>query len=94
VRWVVRALVFWAVTTLAWIGLWLGWERVIVWTGGYTQECNSGDCGTLGELTYGEFADTWPVVPMLMLGAALLIAWTVDRGIRGRRRPAHGELSG
>jgi hypothetical protein len=90
----VRALVFWAVTALAWIGLWLAWRRVVVWTGGYTEECNSSDCGTLGELTYGEFADTWPIVPILILGLALLVAWAVDRAIRGQGRRVHRELSG
>jgi len=93
VRWVVRALVFWAVTTLAWIGLWLAWHRVIVWTGGGTEECNSADCGTLGEVTYGEFGDKWPVVPIVVLGAALLIAWTLDRGIWGRRRLVQRAIS-
>ena len=51
------------------------WGALIEATGGSTSECDRGDCGALGEFT---METTWPLIVVVFVALACLLAWFVS----------------
>jgi|EndMetStandDraft_4_1072995.scaffolds.fasta_scaffold432489_3 hypothetical protein len=73
----------WAVYLIGWVGsiivLYVIWFAVIVMSGGAFDECDRGDCGTLGEWWYAHPDPVLAAVVVLGAGGGLLAVRSFDR---------------